>query len=118
MDEIGLPAEEGRRLQDVDDARHLGDVGFAVHVGQYRHADLGTNVVQDFQPAVDAGSAHRGAGAAVGLVVRCLENVVDAEPGADFLHVTGDIDAKLFRFGSARTGDQEKRLVKTSLESA
>jgi hypothetical protein len=31
--------------------------------------------------------------------------------------VAGDIDAKLLGFSRARAGDQEKRLVKTSLET-
>ena len=118
MDEIGLAAEEGRRLQDIDHRRHRRNLVDAMDVGQHRHADLALYLGEDAQSFIHAQAADRFAGTAVGLVVGCLENVADAESTADFLHLRRDIDAQLFRFGRTGAGDQEKRLVKTDLESA
>ena len=39
-DEIGLAAQERRRLQHIDDRRHLSERRVLVHVGQHRHAEL------------------------------------------------------------------------------
>ena len=118
MDEIGLAAEEGGGLQYINHARHLCHIGFAMDIGQHRHTDLRAHGFKNLQAAVDTGTAHRLAGATVGLVVRGLENVRNSEFTADGLHVASDIDAELLRFGGTRPGDQEKRLVKTSLETA
>ena len=49
VDEVGLPAEERRRLQHVDDRGGLGDFVFGVHVGQHRHADLPLDLGEDAQ---------------------------------------------------------------------
>jgi hypothetical protein len=40
LDEIGLAAQEGRRLQHVDHRRDLVERRVFVHVGQHRHAEL------------------------------------------------------------------------------
>ena len=48
-DEVGLAAQEGRRLQHVDDRGHRGDLGLAVHVGQHRHLQLALDLGQDLQ---------------------------------------------------------------------
>ena len=118
VDEIGLAAEEGRRLQHIDHRRHRRNLVDAMDVGQYRHANLALHFGENAQSFIEAQAADRFSGAAVGLVVGGLENVRNSQSTADFLHVRRDIDAQLFRFGRTGAGDQEKRLVKTSLESA
>ena len=40
LDEIGLAAQERRRLQHVDDRGDRGDLVLGVHVGEHRHADV------------------------------------------------------------------------------
>ena len=85
LDEIGLPAQERRRLQHVDHGRDLRHLGLGVHVGQHRHADLALHFRQDAQAFVHARPAERRARAAVGLVVGRLEDERDAERGADLL---------------------------------
>ena len=56
-DEIGLAAQEGRRLQHVDDRRRRRDLVVVVDVGQHRHADRLLHVGEDAQALVDAGAA-------------------------------------------------------------
>ena len=65
-DEIGLAAQEGRRLQHVDHLGHLGDLGFGVHVGEHRHPQL-LHLGQDLQALVHAGAAEAGARARLAL---------------------------------------------------
>ena len=118
MDEIGLPAQEGRGLQHVDHRSNRLDLVDVMHIGQHGHANLALHFAENPQAFVQPQAAHRGAGTAVGLVVGSLEDVVDAEARTDFLHRAGHIEAQLLGFSRARAGDQEKRLVKTSLETA
>ena len=118
MDEIGLPAEEGRRLQHVHDAGNGSHVGDLMHVGEDRHADLAADLVEQLEAGFEPRTARRDARAAVGLVVGGLEDVGDAEARAHFLHVPGDLDAQFERLSGARTGDQEERMVETDLEAA
>ena len=73
MDEIGLTAEKGRGLQNVDDGCHWGDLVDFVDIGQYRHTDLPLHLGEYAQAFVHSQPAHRGPGAAVGLVVGSLE---------------------------------------------
>ena len=54
VDEVGLPAEERRRLQHVDDRGDLGDLLLGVHVGQHRHADLPLHLGEDAQALLHA----------------------------------------------------------------
>ena len=74
LDEIGLPAEEGRRLQHIDHRGHRSDLVLGMHVGQHRHADLLPDLGQDAQALVHAQAAEGLAGTAVGLVVGRLED--------------------------------------------
>ena len=80
-----------------------------VHVGQHRHADLPLHVGEDAQAFLHAEPAERRARAAVGLVVRRLEDERDRKRGADVLELAGDVDLQLLRFDDARTGNQEQR---------
>jgi hypothetical protein len=47
LDEIGLPAKESRRLQDIDNAGDSGDVFLAMHIGQHRNANLAAHLRED-----------------------------------------------------------------------
>ena len=117
-DEIGLPAQEGRCLQQVDRACRGFDLVLAVHVGHQRHAERALDLGQDLQPQVDARAAERCAARAVGLVVARLEDERHAERRGDFLELAGDIHLQLFRLDDAGAGDEEERLVETDLEAA
>ena len=69
VDEVGLAAQKGRRLQHIDHRRHSGDVGFRVHIGEHRHTEIALDLGQDLEPLDHAGAAKAGAAGAVGLVV-------------------------------------------------
>ena len=118
VDEIGLPTKKSRRLQNIDHRSNRSDIGFIMHVGQHRHADLATHFVKDFQPRITPRPARRFAGAAIGLVVRGLENVGKFQPGADFLHLPGHFQTQFERFGGTRPGDQKQRLMRPDFKTA
>jgi hypothetical protein len=50
-DEVGLPAQEGRRLQHVHHGGHVGDLGLVVHVGQDGHGQLARTLARISRPA-------------------------------------------------------------------
>jgi hypothetical protein len=118
VDEIGLAAQEGRGLQHVDHRGHGRDLLDRVHVGQHRQAELLLDRLEHLQAGVHAMAAEALARAAVGLVVRSLEDVRDAQLGADLLHLPGDVQAHLLGLGHAGAGDQEDRLVEADFETA
>jgi hypothetical protein len=89
-----------------------------MHVGQHRHADLALHFGEKMRrPFVHAQAAHRLAGTAVGLVVGGLEDVGNAELAQTSFSGRRH-RGTLLGLGRAGPGDQEKRLVKTSLETA
>jgi hypothetical protein len=57
-DEIGLAAQEGRRLQHIDHGGHGGHLGLGVHVGQHRHAQLRRTLARISRPAFHARAAE------------------------------------------------------------
>mmetsp|Transcript_6109 Transcript_6109/g.24619 ORF Transcript_6109/g.24619 Transcript_6109/m.24619 type:complete len:230 (-) Transcript_6109:233-922(-) len=61
-DEVGLPAQEGGRLQHVDDGRHVGHLRCVVYIGQHWQAGLAAHLVEDLQAGVHADAALAGAG--------------------------------------------------------
>ena len=69
-DEVGLAAEERRRLQHVDHRGGIRHLVLGMHVGQHRHADLTLHFRQDAQALLHAQTPKRLRGTAVGLVVR------------------------------------------------
>ena len=90
-DEIGLSAQERRRLQHIDDRRDFAERRVLVHVGQHRHAELAPHVLEHLRrPCLDARAAKALARGAVRLVVGGLEDERDAEAGGDFLEPPGD----------------------------
>ena len=56
-EQVGLPAEEGRDLQHVDDLRHLGALRRLVHVGQHRQPEFRADLGEDRQRAFQAHAA-------------------------------------------------------------
>jgi hypothetical protein len=67
-DEIRLPAEESRCLQDVDDGRDFGQGRVFVHIRQHRNAQLLLHLAQDPQALIQARAAETLARAAIRLV--------------------------------------------------
>ena len=111
MDEIGLPAQECRRLQHIDYFRHGADVVLVVDVRQQRQAELALYLGEDFQSLVHAQAAKRFARTAVCLVVGRLEDERHAEPGGDLLEPAGRFDLQFQRLHHAGPRYQEEGLV-------
>src|SRR6185295_42546 len=114
----GLAAEEGRRLQRVDDGRRGGDLLLAVNVGDHRHAELPPHLGQDLEAALHAGAAKRGPARAVRLVVARLEDEIHAERSRDLLEMAGDLDLQLLGLDDAGAGNQEQRMLEAGIEAA
>jgi hypothetical protein len=111
LHEVGLPAQEGRRLDHVDHRGDLVDRRVLVHVGQHRHADLLLDRLHHLQAFVQAGAAIALVRAAVGLVEAAFEDVEDVEFLGDLGDGAGDLDRHLLRFQRVRPRDDEQRLV-------
>jgi hypothetical protein len=94
LDEIGLATQEGGRLQDIDNAGNRSDIFLTMDIGKYRYANLAAHFREYLQTGVDARPALRPTRAAVGLVVRGLENVRQPEARTDFFQLSGNIDAQ------------------------
>ncbi|AAW76219.1 hypothetical protein XOO2965 [Xanthomonas oryzae pv. oryzae KACC 10331] len=117
LDEIGLPHQEGRGLQHVDDGRDLVHRGVFVHVGEYRHADLPLHRIQHLEAFFQARATEAGAGGAVGLVETRLEDEVDTELAGDLLELAGHVELQLHRLDHAGAGDQEQRLIQANFKA-
>ena len=115
-DEIRLPAEEGRRLQNIDDRGNLIQRRIFMHVRQYRHADLIAHLRERLQASLEPRTAETGARGAVRLVERRFEDEGDFERGGHFLEPSGDIDHQGFALDDAGTGNQEERAILPDLE--
>jgi hypothetical protein len=117
-DEVGLAAQEGRRLQHVDHQGGGRDVLFGVHVGQHRQAQLALDLGEDLQALVAARTAEAGARGAVGLVEAALEDEGDAERAGDFLQRAGGVHLQLLGLDHTGSCDQKEGLVQPDVESA
>jgi hypothetical protein len=118
MDEVGLPAEEGGRLQHVHELRHRRHLALGMHVGEHRHAERLLHLGEDLEALVHARAAKRLARAAVGLVIGRLEDERDAQLAGDVLQLARHVHLQLLAFHHAGPGDEEKRLVQPDFETA
>src|SRR5262245_33510437 len=108
-DEVGLPAEEGRRLQHVDDLGHRARLGGLVHVGQDGQLDLPLDLGEDREALVHPDAAETRERGPVRLVERRL--VDDRHPGRgrDRPHALGVAERRVPRLDDARASDQGER---------
>ena len=117
-DEIRLTAEEGGRLEHVDDGGDDGDLCFGMHVGENGHADLLANGGENAKALVHAGTAEGMGGRAVRLVIARLEEIRNAELVRGLLHGGGDVDGHLLALEHAGAGDQKERAVEPDVKAA
>ena len=118
LDEVGLAAQERRRLQHVDDGGDFIQRRVFVHVGQHRHADLAFDLGEDAQAFLHAGAAETRRRGAIGLVETRLEDEGDAEFVGDLLQRACGVDLQLQRFDHTRAGNQEKGFIQADIEAA
>jgi hypothetical protein len=81
--QIRLPAEEGRNLEDVHRLAERAALARVMHVRQYRHAQAGAHLGQDREAPRHADTAGGAPGGPVRLVVAALVDQRNAEPRAD-----------------------------------
>ena len=113
--QIGLPRQEGRELDDVGDLG--GSDGFlrTVHIRDHRNAVGVLHRLEDFQPFVEAGATEGMNGGAVGFVVRRLEHQWDVQPSADVFVVAGATQGKVEIFENVHAAQQgEGAIVRES----
>ena len=83
LDEIGLAAEKGRRLQHIDHGRDFIERRVFVDIGEDRHAKLLANALQDLEAGLHSRTAVAAGGGTVGLVERGLEDERHAQRLSD-----------------------------------
>ena len=108
-DEVGLPAEEGRGLQHVDDGRDLGDLLLLVHVGQHGEPGLASHLGEDGEALLHADAAEAVERGAVRLVEGGLVHDRQPRAGRDLAHALGVAEGRVARLDDARPGDQRER---------
>src|SRR5439155_25904865 len=82
------------------------------------HADLALHFRKNAQALLHPQAAKRLRRAAVGLVVRGLEDERHGERGAGLLEPPGHVDLQLLGLDHARARNEEQRPVQPDLESA
>jgi len=108
-DEVGLPAEEGRGLQHVDDGRDRGDLLLLVHVGQHRKPGRAPHLGEDGEALLHADAAEAVERGAVRLVEGGLVHDRQPRPGRDVAHALGMAEGRVARLDDTRPGDQRER---------
>jgi len=108
-EQIGLPRQERRDLQDVGDLGRGRRLRRLVNVGEDRHAGSLADAAEHAQPFGEPGAAERRARGAVRLVVRRLEHERDAGAAGDVAERERRVDRVRFAFDHARAGDEHQR---------
>ncbi|MCY1434802.1 hypothetical protein D9M71_508740 [compost metagenome] len=117
-DQIGLPREEGRQLDDVADLGHRGGLERLVDVGDDRHVEGLLDLLEDLQSFFHAGTTERRDRRAVGLVEAGLEHVGDAELLGDPHVFLADLHCQIARLQYVHTAEQHERQIVADLDVA
>jgi len=110
LDQVGLTAEEGGNLQEIDevgsDLRFLG----GVDVGRDRSSDQIARLGEQPAPLKDADATVGGTGGPVGLVVGGLEDEFHPQIITDPLDGAGRAEKVLLSFDDTRAENEERFL--------
>src|SRR5208282_1223428 len=107
-EQVGLAAEEGGDLQDIDDLSCGGGLGAIVNIGEDGEVEGVADFGEDAEAFGEAGAAVAGERGAVGFVVAGLEDEGDAEIPADGRDGGGHEKRVLFALNDAGTGDEKE----------
>ena len=105
---IGLPAQEGRNLQNVANFGRRGDLTRLVDVGENRQAGLALDRAQDAQAFIEARPAVGIDAGAIRLVERRLEDGGHPGPRGGFGDHPRDRDGVILGLNHARAADQRE----------
>ena len=109
LDQVGLPAEQGRDLQEVDDRGDLGHLPGLVHVGGDRQAGGVLDPGEDAQALVQAVAAEARVAGAVGLVEAGLEHHREADLRGRRLDQARHLQRVPLALDHARAHDQQRQ---------
>ena len=109
--QVGLAAEEGGDLQDVDHLGHGLALPALVDVGEHRQAGGLLHRGQDLDALVEPDAAGAGGAGAVGLVERALVDQRHAQPVGQPLELARHGQRVLAALDRAWPGDQRQRQV-------
>ena len=107
-EEVGLAAEEGGDLEDVDGLAYGGTVLGGVDVGEDGEAGGFGYGAENAAAFDEAGAAEAADGGAVGFVIAGFEDVGDAEVGGDALDGVGHSAGVGLGLDDAGAGDEEE----------
>jgi hypothetical protein len=108
FEEIGLAAEEGGDLQEIDVLGGELGLGFVVDVGGDGDAEFFGNFTEDAAAFGRAGAAEGAERRAVGLVETRFENERNAGAIGDFLERGGHFPSEGFAFEGAGAEDEKR----------
>ncbi len=109
FEQVGLPREERRNLQDVGDFGDRRGVRGLVDVGQDGDAGALAHAREDPQAFFEARAAEGSSRGAVGLVVRGLEDVGDADTARDVPDRDREVDRVGLALDDTGTRDEQQR---------
>ena len=118
FEQVRLPREERRNLQDVGDLGDRRRVRGLVDVGQDRDAGALAHAREDAQALVEARAAERSSRRPVGLVVRGLEDVRDAGAAGDVADRDREVDRVRLALDDAGAGDEQQRTAPPTVSPA
>ncbi len=107
-EEVGLAAEEGRDLEDVDGFAYGAAILGGVDVGEDGEAGGFGYGAENAAAFGEAGAAEASDGGAVSFVVAGFEDVGDAEVGGDALDGVGHGAGVVLGLDDAGAGDEEE----------
>ncbi len=110
-EQIGLAAEKGGDLQDVDSLRGHRALRAFVDVGQHGQARGLADFGEDRQRRFEPDAPRAAAGGAVGLVERGLEDETDVASRGDLLQRRGHFERVGAAFELAGAGDEGERQI-------
>ena len=115
--QIGLAAQKGRDLQHIGSFCSNFALRRLVHIGQHRQSGRFSQPPQNGGAFFQARSAKAGHRGAVGLVIRGLEDIGDAEIGGNALDGVRHFAHMRFAFDHTRTGNK-KQLSRADMDAA
>ncbi len=103
--QVGLAAEEGRNLKDIDSFGGNFAVGGLVDIGENRQAGIFGDAAEDSRSLYEAGAAKTPHTGAIGLVVAGFEDEGNLQVGGDALDGFSDGACVGLGLNDAGTGD-------------
>jgi hypothetical protein len=106
--EVGLAAEQGRDLQQIEDGGGGLRLRRFMDIRGHGNAQPSPYAPENRKAFLETGTAIRMKRGSIGFIERRLEDVRKTELSAKFGHLTADFEAVVLALYDARTGDHEQ----------